>query len=392
MEQLKRQHLNEEESNELLIYEEVIQLGLKTFVEVGNALLAIRDKRLYREEFATFEEYCKERWGMDRRNAYRHIEAAEVVSNIEMWSMDHKPKNVRQARPLTKLEPEVQREAWSEVVEKHGDNITAKKVEKVVDEWIDVDKDVKESKAQPMFVADTPEEIIRKANELKKQRKQEKKQRQEEERKQLAEKYKDVALPVDYFLGDFEQVLDYLDDQSVDCIITDPPYPYDYIECWSKLSRFAAKKLKPGGFCIAYSGQMHLPEVYKRMSEHLNYYWTFNLIHTGSRQLINGRNVFCGWKPLLVYQNGFELRKEPCDDFILGTGMEKDSHRWQQSLNELDFVIDKFTDPGDLICEPFAGGGTTIIAAIKNGRSIVAAEIDKESYQISKSRISEWVK
>ena len=49
-------------SNELSIlskHESVISKGLKTFSDVGNALLAIRDGRLYREQFPTFEEYCQ---------------------------------------------------------------------------------------------------------------------------------------------------------------------------------------------------------------------------------------------------------------------------------------------------------------------------------------------
>ena len=44
--------------------EDVINRGLATFVEVGNALLRIRDERLYRAEFGTFEAYCRQRWQM----------------------------------------------------------------------------------------------------------------------------------------------------------------------------------------------------------------------------------------------------------------------------------------------------------------------------------------
>jgi hypothetical protein len=45
------------------------------------------------------------------------------------------PVSERQARPLTSLQPEVQREAWREVVETHGENITAAKVQEVADRW-----------------------------------------------------------------------------------------------------------------------------------------------------------------------------------------------------------------------------------------------------------------
>ena len=221
-------------------------------------------------------------------------------------------------------------------------------------------------------------------------KKEEKQQIKTNERERLAEIGKTKKIDIDFRLGDFEEVFKDIPDGSIDCIITDPPYPYEFIEVWSKLSRVAKRVLKPNGYCIAYSGQMNLPEVIKRMNEHLNYYWTFSLIHTGSRQLINGRNLFCGWKPILVFQNGFKKLDKPFDDFIMGTGMEKTHHKWQQAELELKHLINNFTKEGDVIMEPFAGGGTTIIAALKLNRNIIAAEIDETSYNVSKQRISEW--
>tara|TARA_R100001163_G_C5062178_1_gene199174 strand:- start:893 stop:2089 length:1197 start_codon:yes stop_codon:yes gene_type:complete len=221
-------------------------------------------------------------------------------------------------------------------------------------------------------------------------KKEEKKEAIQEERRILAEEGSKKEIEIDFRFGDFEEVFADIEDGSVDCIITDPPYPKEFLECWSKLSRFAKRVLKPNGFCIAYSGQMHLPEVMKRMNEHLDYYWTFSLLHTGSRQLINGRNLFCGWKPILVYQNKFSKIKKPIDDFITGTGIEKKYHKWQQAEMELNSIIENFTNIGDTILEPFAGGGTTILAALNNKRNIIASEIIEESYNICKKRISEW--
>jgi 16S rRNA G966 N2-methylase RsmD len=221
-------------------------------------------------------------------------------------------------------------------------------------------------------------------------KKEEKQQIKTNERERLAEIGKTKKIDIDFRLGDFEEVFKDIPDGSIDCIITDPPYPYEFIEVWSKLSRVAKRVLKPNGYCIAYSGQMNLPEVIKRMNEHLNYYWTFSLIHTGSRQLINGRSLFCGWKPILVFQNGFKKLDKPFDDFIMGTGIEKTHHKWQQAELELKHLINNFTKEGDVIMEPFAGGGTTIIAALKLNRNIIAAEINETSYNVSKQRISEW--
>ena len=41
--------------------EKVIAKGRKTFLEVGRALMEIRDTRLYRREYSGFEEYCQTR-------------------------------------------------------------------------------------------------------------------------------------------------------------------------------------------------------------------------------------------------------------------------------------------------------------------------------------------
>lgn len=103
-------------------------------MEVGTALAAIRDERLYRDGFETFEAYCKGRWGMSRPRAYQLIEAAEVDANLST-NVDTLPATESQARPLTKLPPEEQAEAWEEVVaesEESGEPITAKKVQEVV--------------------------------------------------------------------------------------------------------------------------------------------------------------------------------------------------------------------------------------------------------------------
>ncbi len=105
-----------------------IQRGLDTFMDVGLALLEIRDARLYRAQFDTFESYCRERWGMGRQYPNKLIQAAEVAQNLTPIGVI--PKTESQARPLAKLEPEVQREVWSEVVASTPpEKITAKVID-----------------------------------------------------------------------------------------------------------------------------------------------------------------------------------------------------------------------------------------------------------------------
>lgn len=104
------------ERDDLAVHEAVIEKGLNTFVDVGLALLAIRDGRLYRSDYATFEDYCRDRWGMERRQAYRLMDASEVVKNVSHGTQ-FTPSTERQARPLTALEPGDQRIVWQRAVE-----------------------------------------------------------------------------------------------------------------------------------------------------------------------------------------------------------------------------------------------------------------------------------
>lgn len=216
-------------------------------------------------------------------------------------------------------------------------------------------------------------------------KKEEKNQIKLNERDRLAEIGKNKKIEIDFRLGDFEEVFADLPDGSIDCIITDPPYPYEFIEVWTKLSRFAKRVLKPNGYCIAYSGQMYLPDVIKRMNEHLDYYWTFAVYHEGQTQIVNGINLMCRWKPVLIFQNGKKKIENTFQDYFISEQREKNGHDWQQSKSGVGYLIEMFTKEGDTIFEPFAGSGTTIIAARDKNRNILSAEIDEKTYNIAKA-------
>ncbi len=126
-------------SNELTLEEQRDRLHLervieRSFYEAGKALKILRDRRLYRSTHKSFEEYCKDRFGYStRRQPYLLIEAAAVVDNLSSRCdpMDHiQPTNERQVRPLTKLEPDEQWEAWQLSVESAGKKVPSGKIVK----------------------------------------------------------------------------------------------------------------------------------------------------------------------------------------------------------------------------------------------------------------------
>ena len=108
--------------------EAVIACGFNTFREVGSALLQIRDRKLYAENYASFEQYCRHRWQLSRPYAYSLMESAEVAKNLS--AMADIPTHERQIRPLAKLPPELQRKVWAEAT-KDSKNPTARHVKVV---------------------------------------------------------------------------------------------------------------------------------------------------------------------------------------------------------------------------------------------------------------------
>jgi hypothetical protein len=170
--------LNIDESHELERCEVVIKQGLNTFIEVGEALFLIRDKRLYRREFKTFEDYCQQKWSMPRQHVNRMISGYKIVNHLEpMGSI--LPESERQVRPLVGLEKDVQIAVWNDVVhESIIDNkkITAKMVEHKAEEYKEINKIISGIEKYPMFAISTPEELLKKAKEVAKERAEVKRQ------------------------------------------------------------------------------------------------------------------------------------------------------------------------------------------------------------------------
>lgn len=100
----------------LLECEAIIRQGRSVFIQVGHALTRIRESRLYRERYSTFEEYCLVEWEISDRTARYMRSAADVVDVLQEKQFSTLPATESQARPLTKLPREEWAPAWEEVV------------------------------------------------------------------------------------------------------------------------------------------------------------------------------------------------------------------------------------------------------------------------------------
>lgn len=95
--------------------EVVIERGMSTFVEVGEALLEIRGSRLYRDTDGTFEGYCRRRWGFTARRANHLMDAAEIGTVVPIAT----ERQARELVPLLREQgPAAVAEVWSTVIER----------------------------------------------------------------------------------------------------------------------------------------------------------------------------------------------------------------------------------------------------------------------------------
>jgi hypothetical protein len=122
------------EHDDLARLEVVIERGMQSFVEVGNALLEVNDRRLYREQFSTFQEYCQSKWNMTARRAYQLCEAAEVVKQLPENVNHGSQINERQVRELAKVEPDKRVtviQAAKAISQDDGLDMTARDIRKI---------------------------------------------------------------------------------------------------------------------------------------------------------------------------------------------------------------------------------------------------------------------
>ena len=127
------EELTDDEQRDRLHLERQVE---RSFSVAGQALRELRDRRLYRSTHPNFESYCRDRFGYNRSRSYQLIDAAIVMDVFEKCPqiVDIFPNRESQVRPLTKLDPPQQVEAWNQAVEEANAKVpSARIVSSIVD-------------------------------------------------------------------------------------------------------------------------------------------------------------------------------------------------------------------------------------------------------------------
>ena len=185
----------------------------------------------------------------------------------------------------------------------------------------------------------------------------------------------------------------HVESESVDWIITDPPYSTGAVELYRKLGAFAARALRPGGGLIVMTGKICLPDFSYAIGDasggSLRYWWTCAYLTPGAATTVYRRSVNCGWKPLLWFVRRSYTGPIVFDVFK-SERAEKEDHEWQQSVSGMRQIVSRFVQPGQVVCDPFVGSGTTGIAALEvSGVRFIGIDTDRQAIGIAKARLAE---
>lgn len=179
--------------------------------------------------------------------------------------------------------------------------------------------------------------------------------------------------------------------KHVSAIITDPPYIGDSIPLYEALRDLAVDVLPEGAPLVVMTWQAILPDVIDALRHDcLSYRWCICWRYANTENTVDyKRRVFDCWKPVLVYHKGiFPSDARMFRDEIANKDPDKDFHEWGQSVDGFERLVTSFSEPGDTICDPFLGGGTTAIAALSQARRFIGCDIEPNAVETTRRRLS----
>jgi site-specific DNA-methyltransferase (adenine-specific) len=200
--------------------------------------------------------------------------------------------------------------------------------------------------------------------------------------------------------ADCLQVLPALAAESVDFILTDPPYitryksrdgrtvPNDDNGTWLKPA-FAEmfRVLKRDSFCVGFYGWPQADRfirAYRDAGFSIVGHLVFPKRYTSSSKFLRYQHE-CAH--LLAKGNP----KKPAyaiGDVIDWTYSGNKLHPTQKPLPVLLPLVETFSAPGGLVLDPFSGSGSTLLAAKTLGRSYLGVELDSKYHAIACRRLA----
>lgn len=235
------------------------------------------------------------------------------------------------------------------------------------------------------------EDAPRKAVSLKQLEREAKKKERKKVARSRYRKPHDSA-PIRLYHSDFRDLEEAgrIEPGSVDLVLTDPPYNKAFTDQFRDLAAVAARILKPGGVFACYLGVIQMASAMEAFSKHLEFRATAFSSWLGDGSVIQDLQCITQATPVVVFSKGKWTRTTRWYNVFHNEAAEQDLHEWQKPLTDVEHWLLSFSDPGDLVCDPLAGSGTTAIVCNRNGsRRFVGGDIDRDAVRLAQTRLKE---
>lgn len=249
----------------------------------------------------------------------------------------------------------------------------------------------------------------------KKQVKQEAKQKEDSKAAATARRKLQKTEDRNVFHGDSFDLAKKIPDESCALIFTDPPYDRSSLSLFDDLGMLASRILVDGGSLVTFCGQYVIRQVIDLVApeytteeieagrprddlldddgepvfNEMRFFWINCCLHTGGVAQMREYGVKVRWKPMLWFVKGdFRRDRHTWVHDLVESKQEKDKHPWQQSELEAAYYIEQLTEAGELVVDPFCGGGTTAKAASDLGRQWWTADVNSQHVLTARRRLS----
>jgi len=183
-------------------------------------------------------------------------------------------------------------------------------------------------------------------------------------------------MTVKLYLGNCLEIMPTLAADSVDAVITDPPYPDYHAELYKQtpidfLNDIDCRQI------VFWSTKVDFP-------------LDFTAIHVWDKK------TGCGSEYERIFERNGHRNYKMFRHYLINstvaasfTGDVFTGHKSQKPIKLMIELLEKFTKQSDIILDPFMGSGTTGVACVQTGRNFIGIEIEPKYYEIAEKRIAE---
>ena len=201
--------------------------------------------------------------------------------------------------------------------------------------------------------------------------------------------------------GDCLNVLPSLPARSIDFVLTDPPYitryesrdgrtvPNDDNDAWLKPA-FAEiyRQLRKDSFCVSFYGWPHADKflhAFRAAGFRPVGHFIFPKTYTSSSRYVRYQHE-CAY---LLAKGYPKQPKNAIGDVISWKYTGNRLHPTQKPLCVLSPLIEAFSQPNATVLDPFAGSGSSLLAAKMLGRNYLGIELDPAYHAVASQRLAQ---